>query len=177
MKLSSKSVFSFLVMLEVTCSSGLFTGAGNLVVLANDGVESLDETEGPAPSPDRDLLSTFVPTKVDGLFSGPAGKVTVILKHDKYPMETAWKLTKGSRTIGQQRANSVTTQNKRVKRSFNLGAGRYRFRVSDTSRDGICCRWGRGYWEIYVDHSGTDKLLYASDGVFGSEDQIFFDLY
>jgi hypothetical protein len=177
MKLSSKSVFSFLVMLEVTFSSGLFAVASSTAVLAKDGVEPLNETEGPAPSPDRDLLSTFAPTKVEGSLSGPAGKVTVILKHDKYPMETGWKLTKGSRTIGQQRANSVTTQNKRVKRSFNLGAGRYRFRISDTSRDGICCRWGRGYWEIYVDDSGTDTLLYASDGVFGSEDQIFFDLY
>jgi hypothetical protein len=106
---------------------------------------------------------------------GPAGKVILTVYHDGYPQDTAWRLSKGSREVARQRANSVNEPYKIIARTFNLRRGRYRFRIADSYNDGICCAYGNGSWNLYTE--GYTQLIYASDGAFGSSETITFELF
>jgi hypothetical protein len=160
--LSSKRLLSFIAILTVVQS---------LMVLGADSKEAGEEI---------DSMKDLVPTGGDheaksykGVVFGPAGKVRIVVKHDRYPRETSWKLSKDSVVIADQKKNTVTVNNKQISRTVTLGAGRYKFSIQDAAADGICCDYGGGYWEIYIDQGwGPTTVLYASDGDFARKEEI-----
>ena len=49
----------------------------------------------------------------------------------------------------------------------------YKFTISDSHGDGLCCKWGRGQYEIRVDGS----IVQSGGEFFGSETKIFGPMY
>jgi hypothetical protein len=121
----------------------------------------------------RELWKRRGPTIV----SGGLGNFTIVVKHDLFPEETGWtfKQTRGgSSLLLAQVTGSVTNQSEVVVKSVNLTKpGRYRFYILDSEGDGICCFYGRGYWDAYA--NGT--LVFAASGRFLFQQSVWFDLY
>jgi hypothetical protein len=98
------------------------------------------------------------------------GTLTVVVKHDNFPLETAWLLTEGPYDLWFQNAGSVYTPGAVVSQSFTVTAGEFVFQIIDTDFDGICCQYGEGYWALYLD----GYLFYQSYFVNGYGEQISF---
>jgi hypothetical protein len=167
----SKVLLSFVAIFVVANSSiSLVTGTES--VDAAIEIEALEDPEPEGEEADRDLVVSY-----PGDLYGPVGRVKVVVKHDKYPRETYWRLSKDLDVYAEQKKNSVKTPYKLVSKTVYLPAGRYGFRIWDAAGDGICCEYGSGYWEIYVDYGyGPKVLLYRSEGNFAGKEQIFFVL-
>jgi hypothetical protein len=164
--LSSKGLLSFIAILTVVQSS-MVLGADNKE--AGEEIDSMKDLVPTGGDPTRDHQAK----SYKGVFFGPAGKVKIVVKHDRYPRETSWKLSKDSVVIADQKKNTVTVNNKQISRTVTLGAGRYKFSIQDAAADGICCDYGGGYWEIYIDQGwGPTTVLYASDGDFARKEEI-----
>ena len=95
------------------------------------------------------------------------------LKTDSYGGETSWKITKDDGSgnfdevidIGESYSN-----NKEYTENVCLSEGRYTFTFIDSYGDGICCEYGNGFYEVFLDGD-----LIASGGNFAgtSESTIF----
>lgn len=72
--------------------------------------------------------------------------------------------------IMRQEPNEIRDLGAIVKREIRVGPGTYRFTIMDALQDGICCDFGQGMVEIYVD--GT--LIRTIGGAFGGEAQATF---
>jgi hypothetical protein len=80
------------------------------------------------------------------------GNLTVLVKHDNYQEETSWQFIKGMKTlIGYQTQGSILTPYMQVVKHFSVTAGNYTFVIRDSMGDGICCRYGEGYYALYLD--------------------------
>lgn len=88
----------------------------------------------------------------------PAGEIEFVLslKTDKFPKETKWTLRRNNKRIRFQRYNTYKKPFTVYQESICIPTtGRYRFIIQDRYGDGICCRKGKGSYEISVD--GTVK--------------------
>lgn len=96
-------------------------------------------------------------------------RVVIHLTTDNYPQETSWELT--NNTTGQVYA-SVARQT-RLTQNLTLytdtlcvpTSACMKFQIDDSARDGICCGYGAGHYELYVD--GVQVL--AAPGNFGAQ--------
>ncbi len=90
--------------------------------------------------------------------------VTLTLKLDQYPSETAWALrtSDGSSTISS--GNNYSSANSTVTKTFSLPAGCYNFEITDAYGDGICCSYGNGFYNL---KAGSTTLT-SGNGSFGS---------
>jgi hypothetical protein len=111
------------------------------------------------------------------IIPGALGNVTIIVKHDTFPEETGWTFKQtigGNRLLLAQITGSVVNQSETVTRSVNVTRpGRYRFKILDTEGDGICCFYGRGFFDIFV----NGVLKFAASGRFRFQQTVWFDLY
>jgi hypothetical protein len=104
--------------------------------------------------------------------------VTIYVKHDNKPRQTGWTLKRylpsGSwLQVGWQRQGSVTRPGYGINYYFVLETGDYRFEITDSGGNGICCEQGNGYYEIYYGFS----LGYGSQFMKGSREWIDFEIY
>lgn len=59
--------------------------------------------------------------------------------------------------------------------SVRLEPGDYVLRLIDDADDGICCKYGNGYIEVFaVETDGNVTLLAEANGIFGHEKEVFF---
>jgi len=93
--------------------------------------------------------------------------VTVTVRADNYGSETAWQLFNSANQVlggGSNLANNSTNT-----REFCLADGDYRFTITDSFGDGICCGFGNGQYTVTA-----DGQTLASGGQFGrSESKTF----
>jgi len=87
--------------------------------------------------------------------------VAIELKVDQFGTETSWTLKSSSGSTVMSLSNIVPAYGyKKVEQC--VSPGDYTFQINDS--DGICCRYGEGYFKIWVD--GT--LLVTGGGFLGS---------
>jgi len=99
----------------------------------------------------------------------PESEIIVEIFTDNYPDETTWDLTDSLGTIlatGGPLSNIGTLYSWQVcVDSVNC----YYFTIYDAYGDGICCDWGQGYYNVYLDGN-----LVATGGQFGSFETTMF---
>ncbi|MEL7163520.1 MAG: M12 family metallo-peptidase, partial [Bacteroidota bacterium] len=79
--------------------------------------------------------------------------VTITLRTDNYPRETAWTLKNASGSTVAS-GSGYTNRGTTYTTEECLPDGCYTFTITDTYGDGICCRYGSGSYTINV--NGTD---------------------
>eukprot|EP00546_Thalassionema_frauenfeldii_P010439 CAMPEP_0178912244 /NCGR_PEP_ID=MMETSP0786-20121207/10151_1 /TAXON_ID=186022 /ORGANISM="Thalassionema frauenfeldii, Strain CCMP 1798" /LENGTH=918 /DNA_ID=CAMNT_0020584797 /DNA_START=263 /DNA_END=3019 /DNA_ORIENTATION=- len=72
--------------------------------------------------------------------------------YDEYPHETGWAFVQGDNIPLAQAAGSIPTSAKRKLNRYygQLREGLATFQITDEFNDGICCRHGNGYFQIYT---------------------------
>ena len=96
-------------------------------------------------------------------------QINVTVRADNYGSETAWQLFNSSNQViggGSNLANNSVNST-----DFCLTDGDYRFTITDTFGDGICCGFGNGEYTI---SKGSQTL--ASGGQFASSESKTFTL-
>jgi hypothetical protein len=99
----------------------------------------------PTPAPPTPAPPTNAPPAA-GFY-----EVEVIVKHDGWPLETGWTLKDSSgQVLLSQETGTYNTINGRVSETVSVPDGNYLFEMSDSERDGICCGFGSGSYEIKI---------------------------
>ena len=85
--------------------------------------------------------------------SGSKKLVTVALKTDNYPTDTSWKLVnQANGRLIDSASRSSYSRNEEVEENYCLNPNNsYRFTIKDSYGDGLCCKYGQGYYKISVD--------------------------
>lgn len=101
----------------------------------------------------------------------PAGqsKLLVHLLTDDYPNETYWKVTDNTGTIILERDPVAGATLYKDSTCVEPG-GCYTFTITDSYGDGICCAYGAGYYQVYL-----DGVLITSGGDFNTNDFYSFN--
>jgi hypothetical protein len=99
---------------------------------------------------------------------------TLKLTTDYYAYETSWELIDTS--TGQQIAEGPPPNRKYKDETIYRGSeclpdGSYKFVIKDSAKDGICCRYGEGSYEIRLDGE-----LLRSGGEFADSETTSFDM-
>ncbi|CAB9504571.1 Vitamin K-dependent protein C (Fragment) [Seminavis robusta] len=105
--------------------------------------------------------------------------LTVTVKHDKYPKETAWDLLHLDSWVqlDWQSYALVTEPFTTVSKSYpDLPGGTYQFRIGDKRWDGMCCKYGQGSIAISVSTPTSNRTLWQHDGNFSRFLQYTFEL-
>ena len=94
----------------------------------------------------------------------------IIIVTDGYPGETSWNLsTSTGETIDEILAGDLTLAGATYSWEIELQSGDYVFTIYDAWGDGICCNYGGGEYNLYLDES-----LIASGGQFGGSETVAF---
>ena len=94
----------------------------------------------------------------------------IIIVTDGYPGETSWILqTSTGETIDGISAGDLTVAGATYSWEFELQSGDYVFTIYDAWGDGICCNYGGGEYNLYLNES-----LIASGGQFGGSETVEF---
>jgi len=92
-----------------------------------------------------------------------ASPVFIQVKTDYYPGETSWAISYANEVIysgsGYDESFTLYTHN------HDLCDGTYRYCISDSHGDGICCGYGQGYYTLIV-----DDIVVATGRNFGYSD-------
>lgn len=119
---------------------------------------------GPSPAP-TSAAPTPAPTPCTN------GKILeLLLLTDNYPDETRWQLMESpSNTLVHEgnEFNSITE----YRRTMCLPYGNYLFVMYDSYGDGLCCAWGHGYYELYIEGEIVHR-----EAEFGSRDDFLFTI-
>ncbi len=102
----------------------------------------------------------------------PAGqkKVRVELMTDNYPAETTWKLFDAQGNILMQNVANMG-QATLYKDSICVPDNSCtHFQIMDSYGDGICCNYGHGYFNVFL-----DNVLVSSDSTFGTQSNAWLD--
>jgi len=94
----------------------------------------------------------------------------IIIVTDGYPDETSWNLsTSTGETIDGIAAGDLTAGYATYSWEIELQSGDYVFTIYDAWGDGICCNYGGGSYNLYLNES-----LIASGGQFGGSEAVAF---
>jgi len=91
----------------------------------------------------------------------------LVLQTDEYGEETSWDVTGSNGNTVAQGTGYGANSKSEINECLPSGMD-YTFTIRDTYGDGICCDFGAGNYEIYVDGS----LVYSSNGQFGDEEVV-----
>jgi len=98
-----------------------------------------EPTESPTVSTSAPTDATSSPTSCNAF--------VLLLKTDKYGSETYWTL----RNENESKLGKGYTNNKEYAEEIEcLADGEYEFSMFDAYGDGICCRYGYGYYILYI---------------------------
>ncbi|KAL7510660.1 hypothetical protein ACHAXN_008675 [Cyclotella atomus] len=105
----------------------------------------------PAPSPTSPALQTFEFDTATGCSSDET-KVTVEVKADRFSNDTSWQLVDyyTGKKFMSQRGYTLQPNEYRSK-DICLTDGLYNFTIWDEYGDGICCRYGEGFFKVSFD--------------------------
>ena len=90
---------------------------------------------------------------------------------DNYPEETSWVLYQDGSLLASISQGSLNSQGTLYTWDYEVPAGEYRFVISDAYSDGICCGYGVGEYNLYL----NDELI-ATGGQFGASETVEFTI-
>lgn len=98
--------------------------------------------------------------------------LSIKIQTDLFPEETSYKLVDeaGNLIVSRDKFGGA---NNLFQESLCLSPGCYRFIILDSSRDGLCCNFGNGYYEILAEN---ERLL-GLGAQFRDSDTVSFCLY
>ncbi len=106
---------------------------------------------------DSHLGQTSSPTQSPTVFTPCSGMaVEIKVKTDYFPDETAWTLVSKCGANITLRSPPYSSSNEIQSTTACLPTGKYKFAITDTGGDGLCCDYGQGRYEILV--NGTRIL-------------------
>jgi hypothetical protein len=152
---------------------------GSTSVVAMSGPPS-DATVSVAPPPPSTSHSANHPST--SCADETSSSFLVTLRADDFPTEIAWRLTREERideTSGYLVSVEDFPEDEKVIASVAFGSlvepggewswrlclepGRYLFQLEDSWGDGLCCEWGEGRWDAWLD----DVWIGGGDGNYG----------
>ena len=90
---------------------------------------------------------------------------------DNYPEETSWVLYQDGSLLASISQGSLNSQGTLYTWDYEVPAGEYRFVINDAYSDGICCGYGVGEYNLYL----NDELI-ATGGQFGASETVEFTI-
>ena len=90
---------------------------------------------------------------------------------DDWPGETSWVLYQDGSFLASIEQGSLTSVLTLYTWDYEVPAGEYRFIISDAYGDGICCGYGSGEYNLYL----NDELI-ATGGQFGVSETVEFTI-
>lgn len=103
------------------------------------------------------------------------GKETATIKimTDEFPEETSWTVTnnQNEQVASSDFGSGGKAMNTLYEQNVCLEGGDYVFTIFDAYGDGMCCDWGEGYYEFYV-----QGALVGSGGEFGFSESFGFSV-
>ena len=90
---------------------------------------------------------------------------------DNYPEETSWVLYQDGSLLASISQGSLNSQGTLYTWDYEVPAGEYRFVINDAYSDGICCGYGVGEYNLYL----NDELI-ATGGEFGASETVEFTI-
>jgi hypothetical protein len=99
-------------------------------------------------------------------------EVKIVVKHDNFPEETGFTFTDASNKVwASQETGSFYVQGGRSVVKVDVPPGTYKFEITDSENDGVCCGFGRGRYKLFLD--GDSQPLF-NGGRFGAAEQETF---
>jgi hypothetical protein len=99
-------------------------------------------------------------------------EVKIVVKHDNFPEETGFTFTDASNKVwASQETGSFYVQGGRSVVKVDVPPGTYKFEITDSANDGVCCGFGNGKYRLFLD--GDSTPLYIG-GRFGAAEQETF---
>jgi len=116
---------------------------------------------------DAQVLLNWEPP-IGPIYSMPF-EITILT--DSYPSETSWNLsTSTGETIDEIATGDLLEEETTYSWEIELqSAGDYVFTILDSYGDGICCGWGYGEYNLYL-----NDVLIATGGEFGASETVEF---
>lgn len=129
-----------------------------------------DSPNSPADGPN--MGTEINPADENAGTTGSMMNIRVKVDHDDYPEETEWSVMDSSNNmIMHQNAGDVLEWGAVKEQSANVPPGTFKFTMTDTESDGICCDYGQGKVEVFVD----GKRVKSFSGDFGESLSFSFD--
>eukprot|EP00978_Attheya_sp_CCMP212_P025648 scaffold82870_cov48-Attheya_sp.AAC.4 len=119
----------------------------------------------------------------------------VVIQFDGFPNDIGWRLESMSSTASPREENigfvsdiknvpmgsySNTLANNVVIEKVTVPVigndVNFKFTIADNMGDGLCCRYGTGFYRLYEREVTPDNLLYAGSGLFGNQADYIFSL-
>jgi hypothetical protein len=154
---------------------GVCRAATSVVAMSgppSDATVSVAESPPPSTSHSANHPSTSCADETSSSF-------LVTLKADDFPTEIAWRLTREERidetsgylvsvdgeedVIASVAFGSLVEPGGEWSWRLCLEPGRYLFELEDSWGDGLCCEWGEGRWDAWLD----DVWIGGGDGNYG----------
>ncbi|KAL7500690.1 hypothetical protein ACHAWT_008545 [Skeletonema menzelii] len=111
--------------------------------LAPSGTPSQKPTN--KPTPDKSVLNPR-----NGCYGGDV-KVKIEVRADKYNADTGWELVDATGTKIMSQAQNTFGKEEYKMQEKCVPHGTYKFKIVDNYGDGICCRYGQGFFRIWLD--------------------------
>jgi hypothetical protein len=107
---------------------------------------------------------------VEFAYTNISNALEIMILTDDYPDETSWNLsTSTGQTIDGIAAGALTAAGTRYSWDIELQSGDYVFTIYDSWGDGICCNYGGGEYNLYL-----NDILVASGGQFSNSETVEF---
>jgi len=107
---------------------------------------------------------------VEFAYTNISNALEIMIVTDDYPDETSWNLsTSTGQTIDGIAAGALTAAGTRYSWDIELQSGDYVFTIYDSWGDGICCNYGGGEYNLYL-----NDILIASGGQFSNSETVEF---
>jgi len=119
-------------------------------------------TKEPTNAPTLPPVIPVVPTLQSGSTS-----VTVIITTDDYPQETSFQVQSNGQVF--MAGGAYTGTRTTYSDTKNLPDGIYTFIISDSFGDGMCCAFGNGGYNLFVNNA-----LVKAGGVFATTETVIF---
>ena len=102
--------------------------------------------------------------------AGSSALLTIEILTDDYGYETTWDLVDSDGNVIDSEMGGDFADATLYTWEYELEAGTYVWTIYDEWGDGICCDYGEGYYNLYLNGDN-----FASGGVFGASESIEFD--
>lgn len=159
---------------STTWSGNLSTYQVAVVNVANVTVNDPSSVELKITNVDDDVTNNDVSVALGATSPGSTTKLE--LKTDNYGSETGWKLFDSNNNIVQQIATGTypnTSGGNTYNYTWNLNDSEcYRFEITDSYGDGICCAYGQGFYKL----KGADNVVFSQGGAFEDDDSRSFSV-
>jgi hypothetical protein len=100
-----------------------------------------------------------------------SSQLKLVIKPDDYGADISWKIKDSQGKVMASGGGYPDSNKSIITESICLTQGCYRLIMSDSYGDGICCDYGKGWYEL---RDAAGKVLLDSDGYYGySETQSF----